>query len=339
MHYFLQQLVSDSVISKDTSDAAIGRYIYNEVWRAFPNSDLKRAFNQYFKTGNPSKQHQKNLDDILRGTIKAKLLALLAHHLLVGFPLEESSTDFWPPYALLDDDQNGQAYESAHFTRYFISRAVAIILRHDIMDFILFQFVGTDVQTELNQNAHFSGIDSHNEEETRRLLGSATNILDDNLTVKTKLATLQGLFDIIASHPIDRQCPLSASMIRRVASSLDSCGYGDHGENEAYDHDGNNDYNIHEDYDKDYHYHHDLHDNYEYDDEKYHHHASDYEHGPALYEPHVDDGIEERSAAGLGPDMEEADRDWASSSHCPDFDNPDSGYDFGQRRKRRRETS
>ena len=127
-------------------------------------------------------------------------------------------------------------------------------------------------------------------------------------------------------------------MIRRATSSLDSCGYGDHSENGAYDYDSNNDYNINEDYDEDYSR--DLDDNnYEYDDEKYHHYAADYEHGPAVYEPHVDDGIEERSAAGLGPDMEEADRDWASSSHCPDFDNPDSGHDFGQRRKRRRETS
>ena len=65
VHCFLQQLLSDSAISKGTSDAAIGRYIYNEVWRAFPNSDLKWAMKQYFKKGNPSKQHQKDLDEIL----------------------------------------------------------------------------------------------------------------------------------------------------------------------------------------------------------------------------------------------------------------------------------
>ena len=337
MHYFLQQLLSDSVISKDTSDAAIGRYIYNEVWRAFPNSDLKWALNQYLKTGNPSKQHQKNLDDILRGTIKAKLLALLAHHLLVGFPLEESSTDFWPPYALLDDDQNGQAYESAHFTRYFISRAVAIILRHDIMDFVLFQFVGTDVQMELNRNAHLSGIDSHNEEETRRLLGSAANILDNHLTVKTKLATFQGLFDIVASHPIDRQCPLSTSMIRRATSPLDSCGYGDHGEYGDYDHVGDTDYNVHEDYDENYNY--DLGDNnFEHDDEEYHRHASDYERGPSLYEPYVEGGVEERSAATLGLDVDETDESRASSSYYSESNNPSRSHEFDHRRKRRRET-
>ena len=65
VHCFLQQLLSDSAISKGTSDAAIGRYIYNEVWRAFPNSDLKWAMKQYFKKGNPSKQHHKDLDEIL----------------------------------------------------------------------------------------------------------------------------------------------------------------------------------------------------------------------------------------------------------------------------------
>ena len=339
MHFFLQQLLSDTVLSEDTSDAAIGRYIYNEVWRAFPNSDLQWAMRQYFKTGNPSKQHQKDLDEILRGTIRAKLLALLAHHLFVGFPLEESSIDFWPPYALLDDDQNGQAYESTHFTRYFISRAVAIILRHDIMDFVLFQFVGTDVQMELNRNAHLSGIDSHNEEETRRLLGSAANILDDHLTVKTKLATFQGLFDIVASHPLDHQCPLSTTMIRSATSPLDSRGYEDHGEYGDYDHVGDDGYNVYEDYDEN----HNLDpggDDSQYDDEKYHRHAFDYERDPSLYEPNVEDpDIEERNgAARLGLDVDEADG-WAGSSYHSDSDNLGRGHDFDHRRKRRRETS
>ena len=298
-------------------------------------SDFKWAKREYEQAKNPSKQHMKNLDELLRGTIKAKILALLSHHLLVGFPLEESSADFWPPCALLDDDQNGQAYKSARFSSYFISRAVAIILRHDIMDFVLFQFVGTDVQMELNRNAHISGIDSHSEDETRWLLSSAANILDDHLTVKTKLGTFQGLFNIVALQPIDRQCPLNMAMIERATSSLDSREYEEHGEYGHDDHGGSSGFDINEDYDED-----DNRDfgddNYEYDGKEYHRHAFDYERGPALYEPYVDDDVEADSATGLEPGVD-ADGHWAtSSSYRSGFDSSDHGYDYYYHRRKRR---
>ena len=152
--------------------------------------------------------------------IRAKVIALLSHRLLTGYPLDEASADFWPLYPVPEDISDGQVFQNAIYTRYFISRALALVLRRDTIDCILFQFVGTEVQDELNTNAHTSGIDPSDEGEMRQLLDSAEQILDDNLMVKGKLPTFQDIFNIVTTRTIaTNQRPLDKGMIIEATSS------------------------------------------------------------------------------------------------------------------------
>ena len=81
------------------------------------------------------------------------------------------------------------------------------------MDCILFQFIGTDVQEELNGAAHTAGIDSRNLAETRSLLELGAVILDNASAVKPKLPTYQSLLDIVTHDRNDEGCPLNKAMV------------------------------------------------------------------------------------------------------------------------------
>ena len=212
-----------------------------------PQPRTERAMKQY-GSRNRSAEGTKRLRMLLKATIRAKILALRSHHLIVGYPLDESDVDFWPAHALPEDDgDNYYDYSDAMYTSYFVSRGLAIILRRDTMDLILFQFTGTQVQNELNKNAHFSGIDAQNVHETWQLITSATNILDDKLTVKKKLPTFQKLFDIVAAYPIDSRCPLNRSAIENamypVLEDADADDGGNHTDVNEYESEGGCDNN------------------------------------------------------------------------------------------------
>ena len=151
----------------------------------------------------------------MKAVIRAKVIALLSHRLLTGYPLDEASADFWPLYPVPEDVSDGQVFQNAIYTRYFISRALALVLRRDTIDYILFQFVGTEVQDELNTNAHTSGVNLSDGGETCQLLDSAEHILDDRLMVKGKLVPIfQDIFNIITTQTIAaNQRPLDKGMI------------------------------------------------------------------------------------------------------------------------------
>ena len=150
----------------------------------------------------------------MKAVIRAKVIALLSQRLLTGYPLDEASADFWPLYHVPKDVSDGQVFQNAIYTRYFILRALALVLRRDTIDYILFQFVGTEVQDELNTNAHTSGVNLSDGGETRQLLDSAEHILDDRLMAKGKVPIFQDIFNIVTTQTIAaNQRPLDKGMI------------------------------------------------------------------------------------------------------------------------------
>ena len=162
------------------------------------------------------------LERLLKAVIRSKVIALLSHRLLAGYPLDEASADFWPLYPVPEDVSDGQVFQNAIYTRYFISRALALVLRRDTIDYVLFHFVGTEVQGELNTNAHTSGVDPSSERETRQLLDSAGQILDNGLTVKEKVPTFLDIFNIVTTQAITtNQRPLDRGMIINAVSQAD----------------------------------------------------------------------------------------------------------------------
>ena len=195
--------------------------LYYEIWGAFPEAILEEARKEYSTPTTTPVWSRNELERLLKAVIRAKVIALLSHRLLTGYPLDEASADFWPLYPVPEDVSDGQVFQNAIYTRYFISRALALVLRRDTIDYILFQFVGTEVRDELNKNAHTSGIDPSDEGETRQLLDSAEQILDDSLMVKGKVPTFQDIFNIVTTRTIAaNQRPLDKGMIID-ATSLD----------------------------------------------------------------------------------------------------------------------
>ena len=180
---------------------------------------LEEARREHSTPKKTSVWSRNELERLLKAVIRAKVIALLSHRLLTGYPLDEASADFWPLYPVPEDVSDGQVFQNAIYTRYFISRALALILRRDIIDYVLFQFVGTEVQDELNTNAHTSGIDPSSEEETRQLLDSAEQILDDSLMVKWKVPTFQDILNIVTTQTIaTNQHHLDKDMIINATS-------------------------------------------------------------------------------------------------------------------------
>ena len=151
------------------------------------------------------------LKAIWKGVIKAKILALLSLRLLKGYP-DESKLSFWPPHPR-PADTDEQDYIHADYRDYFKSRGSAVFLRKEAMDCILFQFIGTDVQKELNEAAHTAGINPCNLAETRSLLELGAIILDNTSAVKSKLPTYQSLLDIVTHDRNDEGCPLNKAMV------------------------------------------------------------------------------------------------------------------------------
>ena len=194
--------------------------LYYEIWGAFPEAILKEAWNEYLAPRTTPVRSGNELERLLKAVIRSKVIALLSHRLLAGYPLDEASADFWPLYPVPEDVSDGQVFQNAIYTRYFISRALALVLRRDTIDYILFQFVGTEVRDELNKNAHTSGIDPSDEGETRQLLDSAEQILDDSLMVKGKVPTFQDIFNIVTAQMVaTNQRPLDKGMIIDATSA------------------------------------------------------------------------------------------------------------------------
>ena len=193
--------------------------LYYEIWGAFPEAILEEARNEYLAPTTKPAGSTNELERLLKAVIRAKVIALLSHRLLAGYPLDEASADFWPLYPVPEDISDGQVFQNAIYTRYFISRALALVLRRDTIDYVFFQFVGTEVQGELNTNAHTSGIDPSSERETRQLLDSAGQILDNGLTVKEKVPTFLDIFNIVTTQAITtNQRPLDRGMIINAVS-------------------------------------------------------------------------------------------------------------------------
>ena len=193
--------------------------MYYEIWGAFPEAILEEARNEYLAPTTKPAGSTNELERLLKAVIRAKVIALLSHRLLAGYPLDEASADFWPLYPVPEDISDGEVFQNAIYTRYFISRALALILRRDTIDYVLFHFVGTEVQDELNTNAHTSGVDPSSERETRQLLDSAEQILDNGLMVKEKVPTFLDIFNIVTTQAIaTNQRPLDRGMIINAVS-------------------------------------------------------------------------------------------------------------------------
>lgn len=213
--------VSDS-LAGGKSAVVLAKHIMWDVWGNFLSVDKHAgAWGVRVKNKGRSAKAAKDLAPLLKASIHAKIIALLSLRLIMRQPGRESD-DFWPSLTLPDiGADDGEDYADVAYSKYFISRGVAILLDHKIVDFILCQFVGTNVQNELNQNAHFSGLDSSHINDTRSLLFQAPNILDDTLAVKERLPTFHSIYDIISNAPISSGCPIGEASIETAISQLD----------------------------------------------------------------------------------------------------------------------
>lgn len=177
------EIADNLQIDSTRIDCIFAVHIMNYAWKGFQET-LQNEIASH-STSVTKKSALRN------ALAQSKIIALCSHDLFMEHPPSDNDDVLHP----MDPDEECD-FQNAKYANHFVSTGAALILHPRIVDLILCQFVGTDVRTELNQNAHFSGLDSCNIDGTRNLLFSANVILEDSLAVKAHVETYQTIVDI-----------------------------------------------------------------------------------------------------------------------------------------------